>query len=316
MRLRNDALQIAQEAVESVLPEQAVRRALQTYSNPSGRTVVISIGKAAWRMASAAQDALGEQILRGLIVTKYGHNQGELPGFRVIEAGHPVPDQNSILGAKLAIETVRGLSDKDAVLLLLSGGGSSLFELPAKGITLEDIEKTTRQLLDSGETIVEMNTIRKRLSAIKGGKFTGFCAPAKVYTMILSDVVGDQLDSIASGPTVPDTSTCFQAARIAEKYDIHLCENVQWALMDETPKRLDNIDVQIIGNVSALCKAPNNWGIMQSFYQILWNVKPGRPVVFWRRSHAPYAVRRSQSTRPVQLSSGAKQLCIWRLAVV
>ncbi len=154
----------------------------------------------------------GEMLGRvdgGVVVTKYGHVKGTIPGVDCCEAGHPVPDENGFAATRKALELVQGLTAEDTVLFLLSGGGSALFEKPL--IPAAELQHITGQLLASGADIVEMNTIRKRLSAVKGGRFAQACAPAQVFSIVLSDILGDPLDMIASGPAVPDTSTCAQA---------------------------------------------------------------------------------------------------------
>ena len=192
-------------------------------------------------------------IMGGVVVTKYEHVKGEIPGVDCYEAGHPVPDENSFAATEKALELVQGLTAEDTVLFLLSGGGSALFEKPLlPGTELQDI---TGQLLASGADIVEMNTIRKRLSGVKGGRFAQACAPAQVFSIVLSDILGDPLDMIASGPAVPDTSTCAQALAIAEKYHLKLSEQAKALLAQETPKMLDNVTTRITGSVRELCTA-------------------------------------------------------------
>lgn len=247
-----DAEQILTASIRAVLPDQAVARALESYRPGTGRTLLVSAGKAAWQMASAAVAALG-RVDEGIVITKYGHSKGEIPGVRCYEAGHPVPDQNGFAATEKALEMVQGLTPEDTVLFLLSGGGSALFEKPL--ISGEELQDVTNQLLASGADIVEMNTIRKRLSGVKGGRFALACAPARVFSILLSDVLGDPLDMIASGPAVPDTSTCAQAAAIAAKYRLRLSPLAQELLRQETPKALGNVTTQVTGSVRELCAA-------------------------------------------------------------
>ena len=246
--LYQEALQITDSAVK---PDAAVKRALSEMPH-SGRIFLVAAGKAAWQMADAAVKTLG-QMEDGVVVTKYGHVKAEIPGVRCYEAGHPVPDANSFAATEKALELVHGLHPEDTVLFLLSGGGSALFEKPL--ISGEELQEITAQLLASGADIVEMNTIRKRLSGVKGGRFASACAPAKVFSIVLSDILGDPLDMIASGPAVPDTSTCAQALAIAEKYRLKLSEQAQALLKQETPKTLDNVTTRITGSVRELCAA-------------------------------------------------------------
>ena len=235
--LREDAKYIYTRAIEAVLPDEAVRRALDGQSFP-GRVILVAVGKAAWRMASAAVSALGERIDTGIVITKYGHAQGTIPGIVCREAGHPVPDENSFSAAREALAFTENLTADDTVLFLLSGGGSALFESPlVPGAELQDI---TAQLLACGADIVEINTIRKRLSAVKGGRFARHCAPAHVF---------------ASGPVSPDSSTCADALAVAEKYALRLSDAAWRLLAQETPKTADNVTVRVTGSVRELCAA-------------------------------------------------------------
>ena len=252
LKLRADANAIITASIRAVQPDEAVSRALTGQDFP-GRVVLVAAGKAAWQMAKAAYDCLGDRIDNGVVVTKYEHVMGPISNFVCCEAGHPVPDENSFAGTQKALNLVSDLKAEDTVLFLLSGGGSALFEKPlVPGPILQDV---TGQLLACGADIVEINTIRKRLSGVKGGRFALACAPAHVFSIVLSDILGDPLDMIASGPAVPDTSTCEQAIAIAKKYDLKLDE-ATWALLaQETPKALDNVTTQINGSVRELCRA-------------------------------------------------------------
>lgn len=249
--LRNCANQIIAASIQAVLPDEAVRRALRGFHS-EGRTFLVAAGKAAWQMAHAAVETLG-YVDGGVVVTKYDHVKGEIPGVSCYEAGHPVPDENSFSATEKALELVHGLTAQDTVLFLLSGGGSALFEKPL--ISGDELQDITSQLLASGADIVEMNIIRKRLSGVKGGRFAQACAPAKVFSIVLSDILGDPLDMIASGPAAPDTSTCGQALAIAEKYHLNLFAQAKALLAQETPKTLDNVTTQITGSVRELCAA-------------------------------------------------------------
>lgn len=252
LTLRKDADAIVASSLNAVLPDEAVRRALKAFAPKGGRVLLVAAGKAAWQMAHAAVEALG-RVDDGVVVTKYEHVKGEILGVNCYEAGHPVPDENSFAATEKALELVQGLTAEDTVLFLLSGGGSALFEKPLlPGTELQDI---TGQLLASGADIVEMNTIRKRLSGVKGGRFAQACAPAQVFSIVLSDILGDPLDMIASGPAYPDSSSCAQALDIAKRYGLHLSERA-WALLaQETPKTLENVETQITGSVRELCAA-------------------------------------------------------------
>ena len=250
--LRRRAEAVVAAAIRAVQPDDAVRRALDGQTFP-GRIILVAAGKAAWQMAKAAHDCLGSRIEGGVVVTKYGHVMGPIGPLVCCEAGHPVPDENSFAGTRRALELVAGLGAEDTVLFLLSGGGSALFEEPlVPGRVLQDI---TEQLLACGADIVEINTIRKRLSAVKGGRFAVACAPARVFSVVLSDILGDPLDMIASGPAVPDSSTCAQAVAIAEKYQLRLPDQARVLLEQETPKVLTNVTTRITGSVRELCSA-------------------------------------------------------------
>ena len=249
--LRRDADAIIRASLNAVLPDEAVRRALAHF-HPQGRVFLVAAGKAAWQLAHAALAVRG-CVDGGIVITKYGHVRGPLPGVTCCEAGQPVPDDNSFAATQRALALVSGLRADDTVLFLLSGGGSAVFEKPLlPGTELQDI---TGQLLASGADIVEMNTIRKRLSAVKGGRFARLCAPAQVYSIVLSDILGDPLDMIASGPAVPDSSTYAQALAIAEKYQLRLSAQAKALLAQETPKALDNVTTQITSTVRELCAA-------------------------------------------------------------
>ncbi|MBR4289651.1 MAG: glycerate kinase [Oscillospiraceae bacterium] len=253
--LRAQADQIIHAAIAAVLPDAAVVRALEGTVFP-GRIILVAAGKAAWQMAKAAYDYLGSRIDRGIVISKYGHIKAPIGNLVCREAGHPVPDENSFSATKEALELVSGLTEQDTVLFLLSGGGSALFEIPL--IPAEELQDITSQLLACGADITQINTIRKRLSAVKGGRFALHCAPAKVYAIVLSDIIGDPLDMIASGPACADGSTCRQAQHIAEKYHLRLSAEAAACLKQETPKELTNVTTRITGSVRELCTAAAN----------------------------------------------------------
>lgn len=226
-------------ALDAADPALAVPRFLP--ARPKGRTLVVGAGKAAGAMAKAVEDhwatAEGSE-LEGLVVTRYGHG---VPCRRieVVEAAHPVPDQAGQDAARRILQKVQGLGPDDLVLCLISGGGSALLSLPADGITLEEKQAVNKALLRSGAAIDEMNCLRKHLSAIKGGRLAAAAAPARVVTLLISDVPGDDPAVIASGPTVPDPTTFADALAILEKYGIKAPEAVRRHLeagAEETPK--------------------------------------------------------------------------------
>jgi len=229
-------------AVARAQPSQVMQRFLPP--GPKGRTLVLGAGKAGGAMA-AALDALWprEAPISGLVVTRYGHvplAYREQPGrIEVVEAAHPVPDDAGQRAAQRIVELTRGLTADDLVLCLISGGGSALLSLPADGLALADKQRINQALLASGAAIDEMNCVRKHLSAIKGGRLAARCAPARVVTLLISDVPGDDPSVIASGPTVPDATTCADALRILQRYRIDVPAAARAGLESgafETPK--------------------------------------------------------------------------------
>ena len=211
---------------------------------PRGKTVVVGAGKAAGAMAHALERLWpAEAPLQGLVVTRYHHTPPRPEGLRqrieVVEASHPVPDQAGMDASERLLALTRGLSADDLVICLISGGGSSLLTMPAVGLTLADKQRINRELLACGAPIGEMNTVRKHLSRIKGGRLAAACHPAQVLTLTISDVPGDDPAVIASGPTVPDDTTCDQALALLYRYGIQIPAAVRAALQDgsfETPK--------------------------------------------------------------------------------
>ena len=224
-------LEIFNAALAAVDPYHAVIRALRTEGSALhaggnvydlaafDRCIVVGAGKATARMAEAVEAVLDNDVTEGYIVVKYGH-RGTLRTIGQAEAGHPIPDEAGVQGTELILELVRNADEKTLVIFLLSGGGSSLLVAPQPGITLEDKQKTTDLLLKAGASIDELNTVRKHLSAVKGGRLARMAHPAHVVTLVLSDVIGDRLDVIASGPTSPDSTTFGDAARVVEKYGL------------------------------------------------------------------------------------------------
>ncbi|MCW5654459.1 glycerate kinase [Hydrogenophaga sp.] len=247
------------------LYDVAVRRALPLHNTaaflpppPQGRTLVLGAGKAGGAMAQAVEALWpADAPLSGLVVTRYHHTPPRPPGLaqriEVVEAAHPVPDAAGLAAAQRVLALTQGLTANDLVLCLISGGGSSLLTLPCDGLTLEDKQRINRQLLESGAHIGEMNTVRKHLSAIKGGRLAAACAPARVVTLTISDVPGDDVSVIASGPTVADASTCAEALDILRRYRIDVPDGVRAELERgtlETPKpgdpRLQGNEVHLI----------------------------------------------------------------------
>lgn len=251
--LRQDAFTIVNQVIEAVLPEVAVKKQLQALNLP-GQVTVIAIGKAAWRMASAAKAELGKQIRQGVVITKYEHSLGDIPGLEIFEAGHPLLDEQGIAATQRALAITQNLEEQATILFLVSGGGSALFEAPAAGVSLADLRQVNESLLKSGANIVEINTIRKHLSKVKGGRLAQHVKPARVTALVLSDVLGDRLDSIASGPAYPDSTTSLEALELGQKYQLDLSPAVRTALGQETPKSIDNVETFIIGSVRVACE--------------------------------------------------------------
>ena len=248
---REQSGRIIGASIQAVMPEEAVSRALEQFLPGQGRVLLLAIGKAAYSMARAALEQVS--VDEGYLITKYGHVKEPLPGIRCFEAGHPVPDQNGFAATRIVLEAFSDLRPEDVVLFLVSGGGSALFEDPL--VSPEVLQSVTSQLLNCGADIRQINTIRKRLSGVKGGKFAAHCAPAKIYSIILSDVVGDPLDMIASGPAVADTSTCEEALAIVEQYKLPFPNTVMELLHRETPKECPNVTNKITGSLHLLCDA-------------------------------------------------------------
>lgn len=252
--MRKDAYTIIEKTIADCMPDRAVQNALKGFYL-SGGVYVAAVGKAAWVMAKTAADFLGDRLEKGVIVTKYEHAKGMLDGFEIIEAGHPTPDENSILGAHKVIKLLEQATREDTVLFLLSGGGSALAEAPMEGLLLSDIQKMTKQLLFCGAGITEINIIRKKLSAIKGGKLSGYIHGAKAYSIILSDIIGENEDMIASGLTYPDNSTAEDVRNLLEKYKLKTDEKVEEILLNSSPCKDVHVENHVVGSVKELCKA-------------------------------------------------------------
>lgn len=251
------------------MPEKAVSTSLASFKKPLGKTIMISIGKAAYTMAKQVLSLI--DIDEGLVVTKYGHSKDPLKNTKIIESGHPLLDENSLLAANEAIKMVSNLNVNDTVIMLISGGGSSLFELPF--IPLKKLQSLNDELIKSGANINEINIIRKRLSKVKGGKFGSLCYPAKVFNIILSDIINDPLDMIASGPTVPDTSSNIDAINIINKYGIKVDDQILELLNKKTTTTLNNIETFIAGNNEGLKLAAKRKAI-ELGYDVIYIDKP------------------------------------------
>ncbi|WP_231713869.1 glycerate kinase type-2 family protein [Desulfosarcina ovata] len=287
--LKADAEAIFRAGLQAVDPEVCVRRHLRLDGNRLvvgetayaldriGKIVVVGVGKASTTMARAAEAVLGERIAKGLVITKYGHGV-PLAHCQVLEAAHPVPDENGVTATRALLDRVAGTGPDDLVLCLISGGGSALSPAPAAGIRLADKQATTRLLLACGATIHEINTVRKHLSRIKGGQLCRRANGAAVAALILSDVIGDNLDIIASGSTAPDPGTFGDCRAILDRYGLwdRIPGPVKTRLeagcngkIPETPKPGDPIFArvhnQIVGNISAALGAAEKVARSQGF---------------------------------------------------
>jgi glycerate 2-kinase len=230
-RLRRDAISIFEAGIKAVEPVNAVKKHLirkggllelegRVYDlSDYDNVYVIGMGKAAASMALAVEDILGESLTEGVVNVKYGHT-APLRIVSANEAGHPVPDARGLRGTEEILRILARTGERDLIICLISGGGSALLPMPAEGLTLEHKQSLTKTLLESGATIQEINALRKHLSRVKGGRLARLACPSTVISLILSDVIGDDLDSIASGPTVPDKSTFEDCIKIIERYGL------------------------------------------------------------------------------------------------
>jgi hydroxypyruvate reductase len=274
-QLRKSAREIWEAALHAANPETCINANLHVSGNTlsiggktleiSGKLIVIGTGKAASRMAQVIEEKLGPKISAGLVVTKYGHAL-PLRFIRQVEAGHPIPDAAGVSAVAEMRELLKGLKPEDIVLCLLSGGGSALWPSPAPGITLDQKQEVTSVLQRAGATILELYAVRKHLSALKGGQLAAWAAPAHMISLIMSDVIGDPLDFIASGPTAPDTTSFEEAWAIVRKYGVTVPSAVAERLeagargqIPDTPKPGDpvfrNVENLIIANNRVLTEA-------------------------------------------------------------
>jgi glycerate 2-kinase len=230
-------------AIASAQPAKVLAAHLP--ERPKGRCIVVGAGKASAAMAAALEAAWADVPMSGVVVTRYGHN-APTQRIRIIEASHPVPDENSLLAVDEILKSVRGLTKDDLVIALMSGGGSALLVAPANGLALADKQAVNKALLASGAGIGEMNVVRKHLSRIKGGKLAQAASPARVVTLVISDVPGDDPATIASGPTVPDGSTPQDALEIVARYKVDVPERVMAVLKAGTPPVKTATDIRMI----------------------------------------------------------------------
>ena len=270
---RTDIRKIFDAGLKAADPGETIRRAVKLTGerlvigdreyDPGAfdSVVLVGAGKAAASMASALEGILGSYLTEGMITTKYGHGLA-LNIVSVTEAGHPIPDESGVRGSERILGLLEGAGERDLVLCVISGGGSALLPMPAGNISLQDKQKTTQTLLDCGADIHEINTIRKHISGIKGGRLAEAAFPATLVTLILSDVTGDDLDVIASGPTVPDRSTFRDCMEIVDKYDlgeklplpvIEYLESGVQGREPETPKPGDPVFDRTLALITGSC---------------------------------------------------------------
>ncbi len=292
MNLRESALDIFRAALEAADPRAAIRRAVQregnrlrvgarTYALTRGRVFVIGFGKASAAMAQAIEEICGDRIARGAVSVKYAHTQA-LQKIELYQAGHPLPDANSLRATEAILGVLRAARAEDLVLCLISGGGSALLELPAAGVSLDDLRAATQALLLSGATINEMNALRKHLSQVKGGQLARHAGGAPIVSLILSDVIGSPLDTIASGPTAPDSTTFADALAVIERRGVRASipasvlqhiERGARAAIAETPKADDPIFARVqnvvIADNAIACAAARRAANARGFNSVL-----------------------------------------------
>lgn len=247
--LRQDVNKTISDLLIEIDPYERTKNCLSKLNFNSGKTILVSIGKAAWTMAKAVADSV--KIDDGVVITKYNHNKGEIDKIKIFEAGHPIVDENGVKATKYVLDLTNNLNENDNIILCISGGGSALFEKPL--VELSELQNINDQLLKSGADINEINIIRKRLSAVKAGKFAKHCEKAHINAIILSDVIGNDLSSIASGPVTIDKYESSKALEIVDKYNISLSCKAKELLSKQTIKNVNNVDTYVIGSVEQLC---------------------------------------------------------------
>ncbi len=280
MSKREHLIKIFNRAVGDVEPSRLVKSHIHEINDyPFKRLFVVGFGKASVQMAKAVEDAIGKDLItEGIVITKYGHSimqTSESPNiqtFRLFEAGHPVPDENGLKATEEIIRLLKAADEDTLVLCLISGGGSALLVSPYKGISLADKQRVTELLLKAGANINELNTVRKHISRVKGGRLAEITYPARIVSFILSDVIGDRLDVIASGPTAPDSTTYADAMDVIHKFNLsdeisssvmEVLKKGRQGLIPETPKHdspiFRNVKNIIIGNNQIALESAKNY---------------------------------------------------------
>ncbi len=268
MNLKKDVETIFLKALESQFPENAVIENLEKI-RLSKKIFILAVGKAAFRMAKSAREYLGESVCGGVVITKYGHSEGKIENLDIFEAGHPIPDENGIKATDFALQKIEKLKCDVEILFLISGGGSALFEKPLAGVTLEDLIFINNSLLRCGANIVQINTIRKHLSSVKGGRFAHLNKNRNILSLILSDVLGNNLDFIASGPSVADTSTSKQCFDIVERFNLSPENRILEVLKNETPKNVENSKNIVIGSIDGLIRTARKEAKLLGYFPIV-----------------------------------------------
>ncbi len=251
MNVRDVALKIYEHAIERVKPERVLKDHVLKIEE---KVYVVSVGKAAWRMAKVVKELIPDRIEGGFVITKRGHAEGDIEGFEIREASHPIPDESSIEATEDLLKRLKDLEDDVLVLFLISGGTSALVELPEDGVDLEDIKRISSELMRRGADIYELNAVRKKLSRVKGGKLASAFPKKRFKALIVSDVIGDRLDVIGSGPLHPDPGVP-NALEVLEKYSIEASRRILNVLRRDTPEHPGNVEEVIVANLEMACDA-------------------------------------------------------------
>jgi glycerate 2-kinase len=260
--LYSDLRLIVDRTIRAIQPDKLVEEGVRNLHLENKKLFVVSVGKAAWTMARASLNLLEDRIVGGIVITKYEHSEGPLRDFEIYEAGHPQPDENTYRATRKVLDTCQSLDADTEILMLISGGASALFELPL--IDTELYEAINVELVGSGAGIEDINTVRKRFSGVKGGKFAAALMPRPIWAIILSDVLGDSVETVASGPVSTDTSDLVMAKAVANKFDLKVTAEAldaleKQALREGKQKLLEAVEVKnaktyIGGSVSLLCE--------------------------------------------------------------
>ncbi len=329
-KIKAKAIDIFKDAIQRVDPKRVTTEALRGMKvdfRSGGRLFVVGLGKAAFPMAEAAEDFFGDKISKGAIVTKYGHG-GSLKLIEVFEAGHPIPDENGVRGTQKILDIAGGAQDRDIVLILISGGGSSLLVAPADGISLSDVKAVNQSLTTSGADIYEINSVRKHLSNVKGGNLSSATYPARVISLILSDVVGDDISTIASGPTAPDPTTFVDAVTVIERYD--LTSDIPKSVIDrlslgsegkipETPKKgdqiFDKVKNVVVGDAKMALSAAQERANDEGFNALVLSSSFTGDTKNLSRFHRDIAMEIVKAKRPTKppaciISGGESTVCV------